>query len=81
MSLIYEVLEPNLMEINLSELTLTSFNSIQLNLTGFTAVNNLVAMVTMEHKQFKPQFSKAHLTILNLNNFKMIEAIGLKTIA
>jgi hypothetical protein len=25
-----------------------------------------------------PQFSKAHLIILNLNNFKMIEAMGLK---
>jgi hypothetical protein len=37
------------MEHNLSELTLTSFNS-----TEFTAVNNLVAMVTMEHKQSKP---------------------------
>jgi hypothetical protein len=41
------------MEINLSELTLTSFNSIELNLTEFTAAN-LVAMVTMEHKQSKP---------------------------
>jgi hypothetical protein len=40
------------MEINLSEVTLTSFNSIKLNLTSFTVVNNL--MVTMEHKQFKP---------------------------
>jgi hypothetical protein len=25
-----------------------------------------------------PQFSKAHLTTLNLNNFKMIEGMGLK---
>jgi hypothetical protein len=33
-------------------------------------------MVTMEHPN--QQFSKAHLTTLNLNNFKMIEAIGLK---
>jgi hypothetical protein len=41
------------MELNISELTLTSFNSIQLNLTKFTVVNNLVAMVTMEHKQYK----------------------------
>jgi hypothetical protein len=41
------------MELNLSELTLTSFNSNHLNLTEFTAVNNLVAMVTMEHKQSK----------------------------
>jgi hypothetical protein len=30
----------------------------------------------MEHKQYKR--SKAHLTTLNLNNFKMIEAMGLK---
>jgi hypothetical protein len=42
------------MEINLSELTLTSFYLVYLNLTKFTAVNNLVAMVTMEHKQSKP---------------------------
>jgi hypothetical protein len=41
-------------------------------------VNNLVAMVTMENKQSKPHFSKAHLTTLNLNNFKMIEVMGLK---
>jgi len=34
-------------------------------------------MVTMEHNP-NPQFSKAHLTNLNLNNFKMIEAMGLK---
>jgi hypothetical protein len=34
-------------------------------------------MVTMEHK-LNPQFSKAHLTTLNLNNFKMIEAMGLE---
>jgi hypothetical protein len=40
---------------------------MQLNLTEFTAVNNLVAMVTMEHKQYKPT--------LNLNSFKMIEAV------
>jgi hypothetical protein len=33
-------------------------------------------MVTMEHKQFKPTV-KAHLTTLNLNNFKTIEAMGL----
>jgi hypothetical protein len=30
----------------------------------------------MEHKQYKR--SKAHLTTLNLNNFKMIEAMGFK---
>jgi hypothetical protein len=46
--------EPNLMEINLSELTLNAFNSILLNLIEFTAVNNLVAMVTMAHKHYKP---------------------------
>jgi hypothetical protein len=28
-----------------------------------------------------PQFSKAHLTTLNLNNIKMIEAMGLKIVA
>jgi hypothetical protein len=37
------------MERNLSELTLTSFNSIE-----FTAVNNLISMVTLEHTQSKP---------------------------
>jgi hypothetical protein len=42
------------MKINLSELIWTSFKSIELNLTEFTAVNNLVAMVTMEPKQSKP---------------------------
>jgi hypothetical protein len=42
------------MKINLSELTLISFNLILLNLAEFTAVNNLVAMVTMERKQSKP---------------------------
>jgi hypothetical protein len=31
-----------------------NFNSIQLNLTEFTAVKNLVAMVTMERKKSKP---------------------------
>jgi hypothetical protein len=40
------------MEINLSEVTLTSFNL--LNLTEFTAVNKLVVMVTVERKQSKP---------------------------
>jgi hypothetical protein len=38
-------------------------------------------MVTMEHKNTNPQFSKPHLTILNLNNFKIIEAMGLAIIA
>jgi hypothetical protein len=42
------------MELNLNELALASFNSVKLNLTEFTAVDNLVAMVTMEHKQSKP---------------------------
>jgi hypothetical protein len=37
-------------------------------------------MVTMEHNP-KPKFSKAYLTALNLSNFKMIEAVGLKIIA
>jgi hypothetical protein len=42
------------MELNLSELTVSSFNSIYLNVIEFTTVNNLVAMLTKEHKQFKP---------------------------
>jgi hypothetical protein len=37
-------------------------------------------MVTMEHNNLNSQYSKAHLTNLNLNNFKMIEAVGLKII-
>jgi hypothetical protein len=37
-------------------------------------------MVIVEHNP-NPQFSKAHLTTLNFNNFKMIEAMGLKIIA
>jgi hypothetical protein len=32
----------------------------------------------MAHKERKPLLSKAHLTNLNLNNFKIIEAMGLK---
>jgi hypothetical protein len=35
-------------------------------------------MVIMEHKNINnpsPELSKAHLTTLNLNNFKMIEAM------
>jgi hypothetical protein len=61
---LFEVLEPNLMELILNELTLTSFNSASLNLTEFTTINNLVgmvttyinknnlvAMVTIQHKQ------------------------------
>jgi hypothetical protein len=35
-------------------------------------------MVTMEHKHPNPQFSKAQLTTLNINNFKIIKAMGLK---
>jgi hypothetical protein len=37
-------------------------------------------MFTMEHN-LNPQFIKAHLTILNINNFKIIEAMGLKVTA
>jgi hypothetical protein len=37
-------------------------------------------MVTMEYN-LNPQFSKARLTALNPNNFKMIEAMGLKITA
>jgi hypothetical protein len=45
---LFEVLEPNLVELNL-----TSFSSVQLNLTEFTAVHNFVAMVITD-KQSKP---------------------------
>jgi hypothetical protein len=38
------------------------------------------AMVIMEHNP-NPKFSRAHLRSLNLNNFKMIEAMGLRIIA
>jgi hypothetical protein len=38
-------------------------------------------MVTTEQNNPNPQFSKAHLMNLNLNNFKMVEAMGLKIIA
>jgi hypothetical protein len=34
-------------------------------------------MATTEHNP-NTEFSKAHLTTINLNNFKMIEAMGLK---
>jgi hypothetical protein len=34
-------------------------------------------MVTVQHNP-NAQFSKAHLTNFNLNNFKIIEAMGLK---
>jgi hypothetical protein len=63
-----------------NELTLTSFNSVELNLTEFIAVNNLATTVTVEHNR-NPQFSKAQLTTLNINDFKMIESMGLKIIA
>jgi hypothetical protein len=42
------------MELNLSEHTLTSLYLIELILTEFAAVNNLVPMVTTEHKLSKP---------------------------
>jgi hypothetical protein len=35
-------------------------------------------MVTMEHKNLNPQLSRARLTTLNINKFKMIEVMGLK---
>jgi hypothetical protein len=37
-------------------------------------------MVAVEHNP-NPQFSKAHLTNLNLSNFKMNGTMGLKIIA
>jgi hypothetical protein len=43
-------------------------------------VSYLVSIVTMEHKQSNLLLSKAHLTNLNLNNIKMIEAMGLRII-
>jgi hypothetical protein len=36
---------------------------------------------TWNIKNPNPQFSKVHLTVLNFNNFKMIETMGLKIIA
>jgi hypothetical protein len=44
-------------------------------------VNNLVAMFTMKINNPNPLLSKAHLTTLNINILKMIEATGLKFIA
>jgi hypothetical protein len=38
-------------------------------------------MVTMVHKESNPTSEQDSLAILNLNNFKMIEAIGLKMTA
>jgi hypothetical protein len=66
------------MELNLSELTLTSFSSIRLNLTEFTVLNNLVVMVTIEHKQSKPRVQQVSP---NKSELKMIEAMGLHIIA
>jgi hypothetical protein len=42
-------------------------------------VNNLVAIVTVEHNP-NPLLSEVRLKTLNLNNFKMTEAVGLKII-
>jgi hypothetical protein len=36
-------------------------------------------MVVMQHNP-NPQFSKAHLTALNINNFKVIDAMGIKVV-
>jgi hypothetical protein len=66
------------MEINLSKLTFTSLNSIELNLLEQTIG---FPWLPWNINNPNPQFSKAHLTILNLNNFKMIEVMGLKIIA
>jgi hypothetical protein len=43
-----------------------------------STVNNFVDMLTLVHKNPNPLPSKAHLTTLNLSNFKIIEAMGLK---
>jgi hypothetical protein len=63
------------MKLNLSELTLTSFNSVKLNLLQETS------WLPWNVTNTNPQFSKANLTTLNLSNFKMIEAMVLKIIA
>jgi hypothetical protein len=73
-----EVLEPNLMELNLSELTLTLFKSIKLNLTRFITVNFLVPWLPWNINNTNAWFIKAHLRNLSHNNFKIIEAMGLK---
>jgi hypothetical protein len=53
MSNLFEVLEPNLMELNLSELT--SFNSIQFNLINHTNGSKQLGWHGYhEHKQSKP---------------------------
>jgi hypothetical protein len=36
------------------ELKLKLYNFISLNLNEFTTINNLVAMITTEHKQYIP---------------------------
>jgi hypothetical protein len=38
-------------------------------------------MVTIVHKESNPTFEQDSLATLNLNNFKMIEAMGLKMTA
>jgi hypothetical protein len=43
-------------------------------------VKKFVAMVTMVHNP-NPLLSKAHLTNLDLSNFKVIETMGLRIIA
>jgi hypothetical protein len=73
-----EVLEPNLMELNLSELTSTLFKSIKLIVTRFNTVNFLVPWLPWNINNTNPQFKKAHLRNLSLHNFKIIEALGLK---
>jgi hypothetical protein len=44
-------------------------------------VNILIVMCTMDINNSNPLLSKAYLTNLNLNIFKVIEAMGLKIIA
>jgi hypothetical protein len=41
----------------------------------------MFAILTLDHKNTKAQFSKTHLTNLHLNNFKMIGAMVLKITA
>jgi hypothetical protein len=41
-------------------------------------VNNLIAMVTMEHKKSKPTVEQGSPNRFNLNNFKIIGALGLE---
>jgi hypothetical protein len=69
------------MTFNLSELTSTSFNSIEFNLTKFTAENNLVAMATIDINNPNPLQNKAHLTNFNLSNFKIIKVMRLRITA